>query len=195
MVRPKHETILAATNGKISNAHWVLDGGAAKHTTGQKRFFISMSNSPPGWRILGVGGAVEVQGVGVVELPIQISDKNGGFIYKRLRIEPCLYAPGLPFNIVAQRALTPNGNTETGVDIHCAGWTCEIIRRSSSDIIAEANCRTTDLYALQLQDGGLSSAPTTHIYPIATSIKSNVSLMTWHRRLGHLKEGRLKRLL
>lgn len=195
MVRPKHETILALTNGKISPAHWVLDGGAAKHTTGQRRFFISMSNAPPGWRVLGVGGAVEVQGVGVVELPIQIEDKNGGVVYKKFRIEPCLYAPGLPFNIVAQRALTLNGNNETGVDIHCAGWTCEIIRRSTSAIIAEANCRTTDLYTLQLQEVGLSEALASNAYPVVTTISSDVPLMTWHRRLGHLKEGRLKRLL
>lgn len=181
------DVVLPALSSKATADHWIPDSGAMTHVTGRREAFVSIGPPPPNTRILGVGGATAVQGMGTVQLPIVVD----GFC-KTFSIDNVLYAPDLPFNIISVKKLCLNKDgTPTGIGVDFNGPYCEIIRRSTDQLIARADCLDSDLYTLKLQ-----GSPTTnekHVY--AAKVTNNEDLYTWHRRLGHLKENRLRRLL
>ena len=117
MVDPALTTILASSNGKLSPTDWVLDGAAARHVTGQQMFFDQLHSIPPGSSVLGVGGETAVIGIGSINLPIEISDEDGMIFQKHFRIYQCLFAPGLPFNIISVKSLTLHNGKATGINI------------------------------------------------------------------------------
>lgn len=94
------------------------------HITGQREAFVFISPPPPNTRILGIGGATTVQGMGTVQLPIIVD----GFC-KTFTIDGVLYAPDLPFNIISVKKLCfSKDGTPTGIGIDFNGPCCEVIR-------------------------------------------------------------------
>ena len=93
------------------------------YVTGKREVFKSISPPPPNTRILGVGGAAAVQGIGTVQLPIIVD----GF-HKNFSIDNMLYAPDLPFNIILVKKLCFNKNRiSTGISIKFNGPYYKII--------------------------------------------------------------------
>lgn len=125
--------------------------------------------------------------MGTVQLPIIVD----GFC-KTFTIDGALYAPDLLFNIISVKKLCfSKDGTPTSIGIDFNGPYCEIIRRSTDQLIARADCLDSDLYTLELR--GSLTANKKHVY--IAKVTSDEDLYTWHRRLGHLKENRLHRLL
>jgi hypothetical protein len=171
---------------KATARDWIPDSGAMAHVTGQKEFFTEMGPPPPNTRIVGVGGTREVTGSGRVRIPIVVEGIKKDFV-----INNVLYAPGLPFNIISVKKLClyPNG-TDTDLEVSFRGSMCEITRRSTEALIALGDCVGGNLYKLRLQDVQPGEEA---IY--ATTVLHETDLYTWHRRLEHLKESRLRRVL
>lgn len=141
----------------------------------------------PPKRILGVGGATPVIGQGTVRLPITVEGHQKNF-------EVCnvLVAPGLPFNIISVKCLCQHSDgSSTDLYVSFAGSRVEIIRRSTGALVAVGSCIGTDLY--RLTTSGPAIGGSEHAY--AAAVVNQVSLLTWHYRLGHLKESRLRRAL
>lgn len=178
-------TCLPTLFTKVTSAEWILDSGAMSHVTGQGSVFSHLGRPPPNTRVVGVGGATEVTGQGKVKLAISAYGVD-----KTFTIDEVLYAPGLPFNIISVKKLClyPNG-TETDLRVTFSGNTCEIVRKSTDSIIATGTCVGSNLYKVQLQ-----RIPPAEEY-IYTTVTEQSSLYVWHRRLGHLKETRLRKLL
>jgi hypothetical protein len=151
--------------------------------------------APPGIRIKGVGGYMDITHIGTVVLPVRVKVPNTNqVIEKEFTINRVLYAEGLQFNIVSIRALTlDSSGNPTDVAFSFYGEQAYVLRESTDAIIAEASCRETDLYTLNLQQS--PQIGVARVEYVATAIESTVSMITWHRRLGHLKEARLQRLL
>jgi hypothetical protein len=151
------------------------------HVTGQESVFTNLLRPPPpNTRILGVGGATTVTGMGRVSIPITVDGVNKNFV-----VDDVLYAPGLPFNIISIKKLClwPN-EKPTDLQISFVGATCEITRRSTDALIAVADAVGPNLYKLRLQD--LPEPQDEKAY--ATAVIQETDMYTWHRRLGHLKE-------
>lgn len=180
------EVTLPALFAKVSCRDWITDSGAASHVTGDKNAFTNLMPPPPNVRIMGVGGVASVMGQGTVAIPISVDGKH-----KTFTIDNVLYAPGLPFNIISVKKLCqqPNG-TRSDIEVLYTGDTCEISRRSTTDLIAKAMCIGPSLYKLCLQEETREQHS-----DIATTLLQETSMYTWHRRLGHLKESRLRRIL
>ena len=181
------DVALPALSSKTTADHWIPDSGAMTHVTDQREAFISICPPLLNTRILGVGGATAIQGIGTVQLLILVD----GFC-KTFSINNVLYAPDLPFNIISIKKLCLNKDeTPTEINVEFNSPYCEIIHQSTDQIIARADCLDSDLYTLKLQ--GSLTANEKHVY--AAKVTSNEDLYTWHRRLGHLKENRLRQLL
>jgi transposase InsO family protein len=181
------KVILPALFSKATDRDWIPDSGAMTHVTGREDAFTHLLSPPPNTRIIGVGGAIEITGQGPVAIPIIVDSIN-----KTFTIDNVLYAPGLPFNIISIKKLClhPNGSP-TDVVISFTGLTCEITRQSTNGLIAVADAIGLTLYKLHLQE-----PPEEHKENVyATTLLEETSMYTWHRRLGHLKESRLPRLL
>jgi hypothetical protein len=143
---------------------------------------------------MGIGGGVAVAGVGTVKIPI--AWKVDGKVYNKIfTIQNVPYASGLPFNIISCRALTlTNDGEKAGIRFVMDGHGLEIVRTETDQVIATADCRTTDLYVLSRPRAEATRKRRPQPYAF-TAIPSDVPIETPHRRLGHLGEGRLRRLL
>ena len=129
-----------------------------------------------------------MEGIGTIKIPITVEGVKKAFI-----IHDVLYSPGLQFNVISTKKLCLNPDkTKTKVDIHFSGDLCQIIRRGTDSLIAQADCIKSDLYCLRLQE---PVAPTIRTQAYTAKVVQEADLYTWHRRLGHLKETRLRRLL
>ena len=185
---------LGVINGRLAPDDWVLDSGSYTHVTGRQSLFETMRPAPPGKRVMGVGGGVTVAGIGTVKIPIAC--EVDGIVYnKTFTIQNVSYAPGLPFNIISCRALTLTKEGEkAGIRFMMDGHDLEIVRTETGQVIATADCRTTDLYVLSRPKAKATREQRPQPYAF-TAIPSDVPIETHHRRLGHLGEGRLRRLL
>ena len=185
---------LGVINGRLAPDDWVLDSVSYTHVTERRSLFETLDPAPPGKRVMGVGGGVAVVGVGTVRIPIacEIDSKTHN---KSFSIQNVSYAPGLPFNIISCRALTltEDGN-KAGIRLIMDGHDVEIVRSKTGQVIATTDCRTTDLYVLSRPKTEANRKPRPQLYAF-TAIPSDVPIETHHRRLGHLGEGRLRRLL
>ncbi|KAL5371367.1 hypothetical protein DPSP01_014310 [Paraphaeosphaeria sporulosa] len=74
------------------------------------------------------------------------------------------------------------------------GHDLEIVRTETGQVIATADCRTTNLYVLSRARAETTRKQQSQPYAF-TAIPSDVPVETHHRRLRHLGEGRLRRLL
>jgi hypothetical protein len=182
-----NELILPTLFSRATARDWILDSGAMSHVTGREDAFTHLLPPPSNTRIIGVGGATEVTGQGPVAIPITVDDVD-----KVFTIDNVLYTPGLPFNIISIKKLClyPNGSP-TDIAVSFTGPICKITRRSTEGLIAVADAVGPSLYKLRLQKS--LEEHTESIY--ATTLLEETSMYTWHRRLGHLKESRLRRLL
>jgi transposase InsO family protein len=179
--------VLPTLFSKATSRDWIPDSGAMSHVTGQEYVFTNLRPPPPNTRVLGVGGATAVTGMGRVSIPITVDGVNKNFV-----VDDVLYAPGLPFNIISIKKLClwPN-KKPTDLQVSFVGATCEITRRSTDALIAVADADGPNLYKLRLQD--LPESQDEKAY--ATAVIQETDMYTWHRRLGHLKESRLRRVL
>lgn len=185
---------LGVINGRLAPDDWVLDSGSYTHVTGRRSLFDTLRPAPPGKRVMGVGGGVAVAGVGTVKILIACK-VDGRVRNKTFTIRNVSYAPGLPFNIISCRALTlTEDGKKTGIRFVMDGHDLEIVRTETGQVIATADCRTTDLYVLSRPEPKATRKERPQPYAF-TAIPSDVPLETHHRRLGHLGEGRLRRLL
>ena len=185
---------LGVINGRLAPDDWVLDSGSYTHVTGRRSLFETLRPAPPGKRVMGVGGGVAVAGVGTVKIPIACK-VDGKAHNKTFTIQNVSYAPGLPFNIISCRALTLTKEGEkAGIRFVMDGHDLEIVRTGTEQVIATADCRNTDLYVLSRPktDATRKRRPQPYAF---TAIPSDVPIEIHHRRLGHLGEGRLRRLL
>jgi hypothetical protein len=132
--------ILPTLFSKATSRDWIPDSGAMSHVTGQENVFTNLRPPPPNTRILGVGGATAVTGMGRVSIPITVDGINN------LVVDDVLYAPGLPFNIISIKklGLWPNDKS-TDLQVSFVGATCEITRQSTDALMAVADAAGPNL--------------------------------------------------
>ena len=74
------------------------------------------------------------------------------------------------------------------------GHDVEIMQFKTGQVIASTDCRDTDLYVLLRPKTEAAKKQRPQPYA-STAIPSDVPIQTHHRQLGHVGEGRLRRLL
>ena len=156
------------------SGQWFIDNGANSHSfCGSKEAFSSYHSIPPGRSVEGVGGAVQVLGIGDITLHARLSS---GAI-NLLKLTGVQHTPGLPASLISGRLLS-----QRGYDFSLISG--QLSHPASGTILAETT-NIRGLYALKL------SEPQPIAY-LTTNTEATVDL--WHRRLGHIPYQRMKTL-
>ena len=151
---------------------WFIDNGANSHSfCGPKEAFSSYRTIPPGRSVEGIGGAVQVLGIGDITLHARLTSGAVNL----LKLSAVQHTPGLPASLISGRLLS-----QRGYDFSLISG--QLSHPGSGAILAETfNVR--GLYALKLIE------PQSTAYLTASN---NASADLWHRRLGHIPYQRLK---
>jgi F0F1-type ATP synthase membrane subunit b/b' len=94
-------TLSPATSASLSHQQheWVIDSGATRHMTQERKFFHSFSNMH-GEIVVGGGHRLSVYGVGNVKLRIRARDQNNSSV---ITLSDVYYVPELQFNLFSVR--------------------------------------------------------------------------------------------
>ena len=153
---------------------WFIDNGANSHSfCGPKEALSSYRTIPPGRSVEGVGGAVQVLGIGNITLHARLSSGAVNL----LKLTGVQHTPGLPASLISGRLIS-----QRGYDFSLISG--KLSHPASGAILAET-FNVKGLYALKLVE------PQRTAFLTATK---DASAELWHRRLGHIPYQRLKTL-
>lgn len=157
--------LLCRNSDKDSAGLWHVDSGAAKHLTGDKRWFKELYNCVPCTVTTADQGVLSCTQRGSVEL----STRHGKFTVRNV-----LYVPGLTVNLLSVSVLV-----DTGYRVHFTKTGCTI-RTSRNKLVIQA-AALDNIYSVHV------SLPL--VYATLSATVSNKSAINWlvaHARLGHL---------
>lgn len=163
--------------GKFNTDDWYVDSMATVHLTGRKDWLTNVKELNDGGKVVTASGDhFHISAMGDTVVLLDIKGKSVETPIRDVR-----YAKGLKFNLISCKQLGKKGITTKIVD----DKRCEISVRGTGIVIAFATSSGDDLYKLKRFEE-----------PIIQACSSSVctDFATWHRRLGHLSVGAMKRL-
>jgi transposase InsO family protein len=159
----------------ILSNEWILDSGATKHVTRDRRGLEEFRPIATGsYRVyMGNNAAEDVLGIGVYHLRTRVGHT--------ITLHDTLYAPGMRRNLISVSRLLANG-----FDIRFSGTRVSL--RLNNLIFAWGNL-ISDLFILDVEhdNAPLALSATSNEHVVSESLK-------WHARLGHIGKDRMTRL-
>uniref|UniRef100_A0A1Y1LUY5 CCHC-type domain-containing protein n=1 Tax=Photinus pyralis TaxID=7054 RepID=A0A1Y1LUY5_PHOPY len=99
--------VMFITTNSMHHSGWIVDSGATRHITNDRKFFSSLDESYKSVIEVGNGGTVYVKGKGSGKLMFMDSKDN----VRRAIANEVLYAPNMVGNVLSVRRLVENGLT------------------------------------------------------------------------------------
>ena len=180
--RYNEETVaLTAMQGFVANASsWIADSAATHHMCCDHTAFSSIELLEDGPPIRGVSGSTHAQGMGTVELRLEI---DGG--HRNITLTDVYFVPDMGLNLFSI------GTAET------KGITVEIgkgilrLKDKTERMLGHAQ-RAGKLYYLQASMTRHNQLKQEQAMPAIQNNK--ISRVTWHRRLGHIGDTNLEKV-
>jgi len=180
------DTYLACTDAIPSNHHalyagvkpsaWILDSGCTAHLCGSKDLFEWIDESNKGRLNLANRTSTDVEGRGAVKVPITCSEGR-----KIIELQNTLFVPDLRANLISVSRITDKGNTVTFQRESA-------VVRDRNGVVKMRAVRRGDLYLIPDIDA-IGYAEVSHVSSMSLSI------MEWHKRLGHLNSRDLMKMV
>ena len=150
---------------------WIIDSGATAHMAYDRSLFTSLKNVEiPKLVTVGDGNELKVEGIGEINLNVEIP----GMQNATCKLHNVLFIPKLSQNLISVSAAAERGVNANFSKNHCSFFNKE-------KCVASAT-RKGNLYYLDC-----STEKSFHA-------SSNAHDMLWHRRLGHMSLGNLRKL-
>lgn len=173
----ENEQNLGELKNTEKSTEWILDSGASRHITCQKRNFVSLLQlDEPVCVSIADGKSINAYFSGTVNLKF----KTG----KIIKLCDVLFIPEFKFNLLSATKLT---------DEHCSIQLCDnqvkILQLSDNSILGDGQ-KVNGLYIL-------NAVPTIHsiLLSAASDVnESNNNLQIWHARLGHASNSMIQTL-
>ncbi|GAA5967407.1 hypothetical protein JCM8115_000782 [Rhodotorula mucilaginosa] len=150
---------------------WVLDSGAACHFTGERDSLANFVESETKV-VVADNSTVTSPGYGTAILLTEKGD--------RLKLSRVLHLPGAKQGLLSVSALVEAGATVS----FASGPSNSVVKMGNKVIVSTIEGKGYVLNAKLLRSGEHSQSAVTHAF--LTREKESASLMTWHRRLGHI---------
>lgn len=164
----ERQFLFIAKANEAPTSGWILDSGATRHVTNDKKFFLSLDETYSGVIEVGNGEFVEVKGKGSGKLRFMDERDRS----REANANDVLYAPAVVGNLLSVRRLVENG-----MSVEFNERFCEI--KSNGRQIGVAD-QMGNLYRLR-QAHAVHSAIEGH--------KENC-IHDWHRKLGQTQFGK-----
>jgi len=157
-----------------SDTNWLIDSGASRHMTPDESQFINYKPLENVEMVgLGDGHSVEAKGVGDVVLMVLLNGKT-----RKVLLHEVLHVPQLASNLFSVTAATKKGYVIQFGHTKC--WIRD----------GEKNIQATGTLEGKLYTLDTSRTHTAH----RDDEFANISIDTWHQRLGHINENSLRTL-
>jgi hypothetical protein len=154
---------------------WIVDSGASRHMCQDRDVFVSYEAISP-IEITAAKGTIRAVGVGSIRLDLTNSKGR----VTPILLKQVLYVPGLVANLLSTNCLRSSG-------AYFHGGTCTLHQLGNDAEFGHAPPQNgvNILRAVAVAPKAVLAAPAT---------TPQVSIETWHRRLGHLGKASLKKL-
>ena len=159
-----------------SRSDWIVDSGATSHMCNDQTMFTELRQLGSDDKVmLGDGSTLQATEEGTVDVDMVLSDGTR----RGCALKKVLYVPGLAYNLVSVSKAADAGKT-----VHFDDSVCEF-QNESGEVIA-----------VGAREGSLFNQKVTRKSRESVSVAHNQNKKRlWHRRLGHLNEQSMKRLV
>lgn len=171
-----------SNSAKTPGTKWILDSGATSHVVGDREIFEHLDNSKRGKLNLANDTTANIAGTGTARFAADVHGKTVGISLKQT-----LHVPEARTNLLSISKIADNGfrvlfDKEKAV----------VLRENGEDAILVAD-RIGDLYYIREQSSNLQRE--TSNVALVSSRNTAGDALLWHRRMGHLNAGDLKRAI
>lgn len=171
------EVLMATNFAKMKSDDWIVDTGASVHISHQRDIFTDFKDVHSQYLTMANGEQLQAMGIGTIELLMMVDDVEIPFSLKHV-----LYAPGMSFNIFSLHQEGKSGMTAMFYPPKCE------LRNVMGHVRAQAT-ETNTLYRLHCRPRLQASQG--HVMMTGRDINVNL----WHRRLSHVNQGALSKLV
>ena len=178
--------VFVAANSLSEGAadRWLLDSGASCHMSHDRDSFVSLRDHKVTIQIGKKGGNVVSEGVGDVDLCLDVCGET-----QHIRLTDVLYIPDLPVNLLSVAALTSrNLRVEFNKRDGC------VVYNRNELIVAVAINTGNNTYSLQLRKETAAAAVLPSPAGSQVSTRPATDLVKWHNRLGHISTKRIQEM-
>ena len=174
---------------EIGKNVWIIDSGATSHMCNDKELFTSMEESRGSIEVAN-GEQVLIEGKGIIT--IKVLDKSNRMF--PLHLENVLYVPKMRKNLMSIMSITKNGHkthfNDKGGYFNIKGEGKVFIPFQTEGKLYTLTCYTPDSIESESDMPELI-----FVSEEVNSAKDENDLDLWHKRLGHVGKGMIKRLV
>jgi len=179
---------------RLESNKWIIDSGCTSHMTCNKDYFTEFKPIHGKVYLAGRYNVLESRGIGTIKVKVQ-DNKD---ITKYVIMYDVIYVPNLQNNLLSVMKLM-----DRGLKVNFSNDTAKICRKNSSEVIA-AGERLGDhliIYMIPLRGVSINECKNTYVNNKLDISKEETDTFSkniedkWHRRLGHVNNKYMQRLI